>query len=104
MKEIMNDKEIKKLFMALDIPAPSAGFEDHIIVNAYKTRKATAKSSYFPRFAAAAAMFLIVLSFSLLNSEKHEHEVQAAEYAQYVDDSSIVNDDDVYGNLIMASN
>ena len=101
----MNDKEIKKLFMALEPAGPSAGFEDRIIKNALAKRPAQSGAQYFPRFAAMAAMFLFVFSFSVMNFQKQELEAhQSAEYAQYVDDSAIIDDDDVYDDLIVAYN
>ena len=46
-------------------------------------------------------MFLFVVSFSLMNFTSTKN---ADEYASLVDDGSIISEDDVYGDLIMASN
>ena len=97
----MKDTEIKNLFAGLNIEGPSANFEERIIKNAL-AKKPAAKPSYFPRYVAVAAMFLFVFSFGLMNFNDTQKIEQ--QYASLVDDGSIVNDDDVYDDIIVAYN
>ncbi len=95
--EELKDNDIKNLFAGLKIEEPSANFEECIIKNAFNRR--IVKQSYFPRFAAMAAMFLFIFSFGIMNFGSQQ---SADDYANLVDDSWIVNDDDVYGDIIVA--
>lgn len=99
----MKDLEMKKLFDNFKIEEPSLGFEERIIRNAIKAPQT--KSGFTARFVAMAAMFLFIFSFGLMNFNSVEQEQQAErEYAAMVEETPIIDEDDVYGDLIVAYN
>jgi hypothetical protein len=97
----MNDNDIKNLFSGLKMEEPSLGFEERIIKNALTQRKE--KQSYVLRYSAMAAMFLFIFSFGLMNFSSTEPDT-AQEYAAMLEEGSIVSEDDIYGDIIVAYN